>query len=296
MSHVAISSARGRRHSGRAQPSGRPAEPAVHDGREGRGHRVGDPGELQGCERGSAVRPYEDLADVGSGRVVDVCVYGHERLRQRRMLARFQDLPFSRSRPQGGGTAPIDQRAVFTAIVYVLISGCAWRSQCMPGADMITSIPARQHRPHLVRGGPSITCPAPVARPSVAAAPCQGRRHGRGRGAAPSRPLMARPHPGPLPTPPHRTSPPSGPAPSQPFGGIGQAARGFRRRTCRPVLAFDAVPKVLDKVDRLETVPEGTGPVGGSPPTGTLQRSQLRFCIGVAPAELSVHAVPVQMT
>ncbi|MFJ9933776.1 transposase [Streptomyces virginiae] len=36
-------------------------------------------------------------------------------------------LPFSRSRPQGGGTAPIDQRAVFTAIVYVLISGCAWR-------------------------------------------------------------------------------------------------------------------------------------------------------------------------
>ncbi|GLV95812.1 hypothetical protein Slala04_72650 [Streptomyces lavendulae subsp. lavendulae] len=130
----------------------------------------------------------------------------------------------------------------------------------------------------------------------MAAAPCQGRRHGRGRGAAPSRPLMARPHPGPLPTPPHRTSPPSGPAPSQPFGGIGQAARGFRRRTCRPVLAFDAVPKVLDKVDRLETVPEGTGPVGGSPPTGTLQRSQLRFCIGVAPAELSVHAVPVQMT
>ncbi len=52
---------------------------------------------------------------------------GTSALRQRRMLARFPDLPFSRSRPQGGGTAPIDQRAVFTAIVYVLISGCAWR-------------------------------------------------------------------------------------------------------------------------------------------------------------------------
>ncbi|MGW5776446.1 transposase [Streptomyces sp. NPDC003863] len=34
--------------------------------------------------------------------------------------------PF-RSRPQGGGTAPIDQRAVFTAVVCVLTSGCAWR-------------------------------------------------------------------------------------------------------------------------------------------------------------------------
>ncbi|MGW9133956.1 transposase [Streptomyces sp. NPDC055681] len=32
-------------------------------------------------------------------------------------------LPFFRSRPQGGGTAPIDQRAVFTAVVYVLTSG-----------------------------------------------------------------------------------------------------------------------------------------------------------------------------
>lgn len=36
-------------------------------------------------------------------------------------------LPSFRSRRQGGGTAPIDQRAVFTAVVYVLTSGCAWR-------------------------------------------------------------------------------------------------------------------------------------------------------------------------
>ncbi|MFI9362698.1 transposase [Kitasatospora sp. NPDC053057] len=26
-----------------------------------------------------------------------------------------------------GGTAPCDERAVFTAVVYVLTSGCAWR-------------------------------------------------------------------------------------------------------------------------------------------------------------------------
>lgn len=36
-------------------------------------------------------------------------------------------LPGFRARPQGGGRAAIDDRAVFTAIVYVLTSGCAWR-------------------------------------------------------------------------------------------------------------------------------------------------------------------------
>ncbi|QNP69609.1 IS5 family transposase [Streptomyces roseirectus] len=36
-------------------------------------------------------------------------------------------LPSFNSRPQGGGTAPLDERAVFTAVVYVLTSGCAWR-------------------------------------------------------------------------------------------------------------------------------------------------------------------------
>jgi transposase len=29
--------------------------------------------------------------------------------------------------PQGGGTTPVDDRAVFTAIVFVLTSSCAWR-------------------------------------------------------------------------------------------------------------------------------------------------------------------------
>lgn len=36
-------------------------------------------------------------------------------------------LPGFTARTQGGGTAPVDQRSVFTAVVYVLTSGCAWR-------------------------------------------------------------------------------------------------------------------------------------------------------------------------
>ncbi|MGR4878026.1 transposase [Streptomyces sp. LARHCF249] len=35
--------------------------------------------------------------------------------------------PSFAARPQGGGTAPCDERAVFTAVVYALTSGCAWR-------------------------------------------------------------------------------------------------------------------------------------------------------------------------
>ena len=34
-------------------------------------------------------------------------------------------LPAHRERPQGGGTRHVDDRAVFTAIVYVLTTGCA---------------------------------------------------------------------------------------------------------------------------------------------------------------------------
>lgn len=34
-------------------------------------------------------------------------------------------LPSYAARPQGGGTAPHDERAVFTAVAYILTSGCA---------------------------------------------------------------------------------------------------------------------------------------------------------------------------
>ncbi|WP_425957030.1 IS5 family transposase [Xylanimonas sp. McL0601] len=52
------------------------------------------------------------------------------------------DLPAFEPRPQGGGTAPVDARAVFTAIVYVLTSGCAWRM--LPGSFGVS--PATAHR------------------------------------------------------------------------------------------------------------------------------------------------------
>lgn len=36
-------------------------------------------------------------------------------------------IPGFARRPQGGGTSAVDDRAVFTAIVFVLTGGCAWR-------------------------------------------------------------------------------------------------------------------------------------------------------------------------
>ncbi|WP_420717990.1 IS5 family transposase [Streptomyces sp. H34-S4] len=51
-------------------------------------------------------------------------------------------LPSFAARPQGGGTAPRDERAVFTAVVYVLTSGCAWRY--LPESFAVS--PATAHR------------------------------------------------------------------------------------------------------------------------------------------------------
>ncbi|MGW1464671.1 transposase [Streptomyces sp. NPDC002308] len=51
-------------------------------------------------------------------------------------------LPAFAPRPQGGGAAPRDERAVFTAVVYVLTSGCAWRH--LPSGFGIP--PATAHR------------------------------------------------------------------------------------------------------------------------------------------------------
>ena len=36
-------------------------------------------------------------------------------------------IPQFSPRPQGGGTTPVDDRAVFTAVVFIVTSGCAWR-------------------------------------------------------------------------------------------------------------------------------------------------------------------------
>ncbi|MBW4717218.1 transposase [Saccharothrix sp. SC076] len=45
-------------------------------------------------------------------------------------------------RPQGGGTGPLDDRVVFTAVVFVLTSGCAWRG--LPSCFGVS--PATAHR------------------------------------------------------------------------------------------------------------------------------------------------------
>lgn len=52
-------------------------------------------------------------------------------------------LPRFETRHQGGGTAPIEGRAVFTAVVYVLTAGCAWRH--LP-AEFGVSVPTAHRR------------------------------------------------------------------------------------------------------------------------------------------------------
>jgi transposase len=51
-------------------------------------------------------------------------------------------IPPQRERRQGGGTRYVDNRAVFTAIVYVLTTGCAWRH--LPAEFGVS--PATAHR------------------------------------------------------------------------------------------------------------------------------------------------------
>ncbi|MBB5996585.1 transposase [Streptomonospora salina] len=51
-------------------------------------------------------------------------------------------LPSFGARRQGGGTAPVDDRAAFTAVVYVLTSGCVWRR--LPAEFAVS--PATAHR------------------------------------------------------------------------------------------------------------------------------------------------------
>jgi transposase len=51
-------------------------------------------------------------------------------------------LPGFSPRRQGGGSAPLEDRVVFTAVVYVLTSGCAWRH--LPPSFGVS--PATAHR------------------------------------------------------------------------------------------------------------------------------------------------------
>ncbi|MCP2261006.1 putative transposase of IS4/5 family (DUF4096) [Streptoalloteichus tenebrarius] len=51
-------------------------------------------------------------------------------------------IPGHAPRPQGGGSAPLDGRDVFTAVVFVLTSDCAWRR--LPSSFAVS--PATAHR------------------------------------------------------------------------------------------------------------------------------------------------------
>jgi transposase len=51
-------------------------------------------------------------------------------------------IPRFAARPQGGGSAPVDDWAVFTAGVYVLTSGCAWRH--LPSSFGVTVLTAHR--------------------------------------------------------------------------------------------------------------------------------------------------------
>ncbi|MFB4193334.1 transposase [Streptomyces carpaticus] len=64
------------------------------------------------------------------------------------------ELPSFLSRPQGGGTPPIDQRAVLTAAVYVLTSGCSWRY--LPPTFGVS--PATAHRRISAWTAPGVWC------------------------------------------------------------------------------------------------------------------------------------------
>ncbi|MYQ95631.1 transposase [Streptomyces sp. SID4946] len=59
-------------------------------------------------------------------------------------------LPPARVRPQGGGVANIDDEAVFAAIIYVLVSGCAWRPY-----RRASGVESTVHRRFLIWSGPA---------------------------------------------------------------------------------------------------------------------------------------------
>lgn len=70
-------------------------------------------------------------------------------------------VPEFRARPQGGGTAPLPARAVFTAIVYVLTSGCSWRD--LPPSFGVPFQTAHRRFGQWTKRG-SLTGPSPVDR------------------------------------------------------------------------------------------------------------------------------------
>ncbi|MFE4366802.1 transposase [Streptomyces sp. NPDC056835] len=88
-------------------------------------------------------------------------------------------LPSFTPRRQGGGTAPVNERAVFTAVVYALTSGCAWRR--LPptcGVSSATALLGAARRGQAAR---------PLQCEPVDSGPCPRRRAGPHRATASGR-------------------------------------------------------------------------------------------------------------
>ncbi|MEE4543056.1 transposase [Streptomyces sp. V4-01] len=60
-------------------------------------------------------------------------------------------LPRFEPRRQGGGSAPLDERAAFTAVVYVLTHGCAWRQ--LPASFRVSAATAHRRYASWTRTG-----------------------------------------------------------------------------------------------------------------------------------------------
>jgi transposase len=60
-------------------------------------------------------------------------------------------IPAFVARPQGGGTAPVDDRAVFTVFVFVLTSGYPWR--LLPPSFGVTVLAAHRRFAEWTKAG-----------------------------------------------------------------------------------------------------------------------------------------------
>ncbi|WP_353070661.1 transposase [Actinomadura opuntiae] len=81
-------------------------------------------------------------------------------------------IPGLSPKPQGGGTASLDERLVLIAIVYMLTSGCTWRQS--PGEFGITRSTAHRRFAAWTRMGCGRGCTAPCWTSWAAAARSTG--------------------------------------------------------------------------------------------------------------------------
>lgn len=72
-------------------------------------------------------------------------------------------IPPSKVRPQGGGTQDTPDETLFAAIVYILVSGCAWRSLALlRDIEVDGAPPLPDLDPCRSLGPPTRSCAAPA--------------------------------------------------------------------------------------------------------------------------------------